>query len=76
MTTSENDKSVMHITITEQEYQALMQIKREKEPLKQTIRLARVTGLLIGAKSILDITDDFDKQGLIKIIDEVLELLK
>lgn len=47
-----------------------------KEHLKQRIKLARASGLLQGAKNILEITDDFSKEGLIKLIDEALELLK
>lgn len=47
-----------------------------KESLKARVKLARATGLLTGAKWALEQVNDINKVGLIKLIDEVLELLK
>lgn len=48
----------------------------DKELLKRRIKLARAIGLLIGAKTILEEDYEFDKEGVVKLINEVLELLK
>jgi hypothetical protein len=50
----------------------------QKLSLKKRVNLARAAGLLQGVKSALKLWDDdeIDREKLIKLIDEVLELLK
>lgn len=47
-----------------------------KQSLKQRVKLSRAIGLLTGVKDTMKVTDEINKDGLIKLIDEVLELLK
>jgi hypothetical protein len=47
-----------------------------KTEFKQRIKLSRATGLLRGIKSGMECTDNFSKEGVIKVIDEVLGLLE
>lgn len=53
-----------------------MKIISDKEEFKRIINVAKAVGLLAGARGVLETTDDaFDKQGLIKLINQALELL-
>jgi hypothetical protein len=42
---------------------------------RDRIRIQRAIGLLSGAKSVVG-TDDFNKEGLIKLLDEAIDLLE
>lgn len=47
-----------------------------KEALKRRIKIARAEGLLIAARDTFKARYEFNKDGMVKTLDEVLEILK